>query len=136
MLGIFAMLMKYPSILHIITGKRLVLEVSTDGGCLIRKAKDFAGAMKTKRGYYFYERNATVSLHGKPMIMANAGSDAKAIRPDLQPVFSLLKRKNIQNRESLLAFLNAPLISKKKYESLMKIKSDFPDVEIVGDVNE
>lgn len=118
---------KYPTIPAIIFGKNLVWEVQSNGNLRANKAKIQYGSMKTKKGIYFYERLDVVICHGKPGIIVNE-SDAKAIRPSIQPVFSLMKKLNIPNRESLDALLSAPMITTEQYKDMKKAEETLKQV--------
>lgn len=113
-------LMMYPSILVILTAKRWVWEIEGDGDMEAKKATAIGGAYKTKNGFYFYEKKDKLSFHNKSCILAHKASDSKAIRPEIQPVLSLMKKLNVDTREKLFAILEAPLISLDKYETMYK----------------
>ena len=115
---------RFPSILGLLFAKRVVWEVAGDGNMRPSPAKAIGGAMRTKKGVYFYERPDVVSYHGIQGIIAHMASDAKAIRPELQPVFSLMKRLNVNNREKLLALLNARVIQMSEYKAIKKIRQE------------
>lgn len=116
---ILGTLSKYPSIVPMVFAKNLVWEIQSNGNLQAKKAKILYGAMKTKKGIYFYERLDVVNCHGKSSIIVNE-SDAKAIRAPLQPVFTLLKKLNVPNRESLYTLLNAPTMTMEQYKKLQK----------------
>jgi hypothetical protein len=109
----------YPTVLALITSRSLVWEVSGTGNFRARPAKELYGALKTKKGVYFYEKLDVVTCHGKNGIIVNE-SNAKALRPDIQPVLSLMKRLNIKNRESIAAILSLPLVTKEQYDQMIE----------------
>lgn len=117
---IFIIFVKFPSLVGLLFAKACVWEVGGNGNMLPSPAKMIGQAMKTKKGVYFYEREDCVGFHGIQGIIANMASDAKAIRPELQPVFSLMKKLNIGNRERLFALLNAHPVTMKEYKELKK----------------
>jgi hypothetical protein len=115
---------KFPSLLGLMFAKRVVWEVAGDGNMHPSPAKAIGGAMRTKKGVYFYERPDCVTFHGIQGIIAHMASDAKAIRPELQPVFSLMKRLNVSNREKLLTLLNARVMTMPEYKALKKVRQE------------
>lgn len=130
---------KFPSLLGLMFAKRVVWEVAGDGNMHPSPAKAIGGAMRTKKGVYFYERPDCVTFHGVQGIIAHMASDAKAIRPELQPVFSLMKRLNVSNREKLLTLMNARVMTMPEYKALKKIrqkKKKDPQFSIPAEIEE
>lgn len=109
-------LMKFPSITVMILAKRYVWEIFTDGNMRAKKAEIIASSYVTKNASYDFERFDVVNCHGKQCIIVNASTDSKAIRPYLQPLFKLMKKLNVSNREKLDVLLSAPLVTKEEYE--------------------
>jgi hypothetical protein len=107
---------KIPSIFTLIFAKNLVWEVQNNGNLIPYKAKIMYGKMNTKKGNYQYGRKDTVNFHGKTGIIVNE-SDAMAIRARIQPVFSLMKKLNIQDREYLEALIYAPFVDVRQLEN-------------------
>lgn len=116
---IFIIFAKFPSLIALLTSKNVVWEIEGTGNMEAKKAKAIGGSLKTKRGIYFYERPDVVSFHGVRGVLANMSTDAKAIRPEIQPVLSLMKKLRVDNRERLDALLTAPLITKEQYKELL-----------------
>lgn len=124
--------MKVPSLITLLFAKNIVWEVQNNGNMIPTKAKVIYGIMTTKKGNYEYSRTDTINFHGKTGIIVNE-SDAKAIRLKIQPVFTMMKELNVPDRESLEALINAPLISEKKYQNMMKSENKAPEEPVIED---
>jgi len=128
LINAFIVLM-FPCIPVLIFSKRFVMEVYSDGVLEFKKAKTIGGAYITKTGTFFLEKKDVLSLHGKKCVIAHASSDSKVIRPEVQPVLSIMKKLNVDTREKLVAVWSAPLISKEAYEKMLIATGQ-------GDINE
>jgi hypothetical protein len=114
-----AVLVMFPSLRVILFSKRFVWEVASDGIMEAKPAKTIGGAYITSTGTYFFEKRDVLSVHGKKCVIAHASTDSKVIRPEIQPVLSIMKKLKIDTREKLEAILGSPLVSQADYQKLL-----------------
>ena len=111
---------KFPFILKGLFAQRFVFFCGIDGTLRPVPGKVEGYGVRTAEGTYNFEREDVVTFFGIPSIIVYRPI-AKAIRPNIAPVFRKLKKAGIKNRSQFESVLDSKPMSKEEFMKEMEV---------------
>ncbi|WP_321417262.1 hypothetical protein [uncultured Methanomethylovorans sp.] len=111
---------KFPFILKSLFAQRLVFFCGIDGSIRPEPARVEGYGMRTDTGTYNFEREDVVTFYGIPSILVYRPI-ARAIRPNIAPIFRKLKRAGIKNKTAYASIIDSKRMSLDEFKQTFEV---------------
>ncbi|WP_321418184.1 hypothetical protein [uncultured Methanomethylovorans sp.] len=111
---------RFPFILRGIFAQRFVFFCGIDGSIRPEPARVEGYGMRTDSGVYNFEREDVVTFCGVPSILVYRPI-AKAIRPNIAPIFRKLKKAGIKNKNAYKEIIESKPMSMEDFKANFEV---------------
>ena len=111
---------KFPFIVKGLFAKRFVFFCGIDGSLRPEPARVEGYGMRTDTGTYNFEREDVVTFYGIPSIIVYRPI-ARAIRPNIAPIFRKLKKAGIKNKRAYASILDSKKMSLEEFKQTFEV---------------
>jgi hypothetical protein len=111
---------RFPFILKSLFAQRLVFFCGIDGSIRPEPARVEGYGMRTESGTYNFEREDVVTFYGIPSIIVYRPI-ARAIRPNIAPIFRKLKKAGIKNKRAYASILDSKRMTLEEFKQTFEV---------------
>ena len=111
---------KFPFIVKGLFAQRFVFFCGIDGSIRPEPARVEGYGMRTESGTYNFEREDVVTFYGIPSIIVYRPI-ARAIRPNIAPIFRKLKKAGIKNKRAYASILDSKRMTLEEFKQTFEV---------------